>query len=236
MHSALKSDREYLRGLYEAEVIQVDDAVGKLVETLKTLNIHDETLIIVTSDHGEEFFEHDNFEHGHTFYQELLHVPLVFKLPGVSRPRRVKDRVSILNILPTILDLCSISPDPGSIPASSSLARFWEHPAGPAASRPLVSESVLYGESGLAIVFDDMKYIRRGEAGVEALYDLAADPAEKTSLVDHEPVRMRQARKIHDFHDAWSRSVRKRIWRSGMRTTRHDENVRKHLRSLGYIK
>jgi len=236
LHNALLSDRHILQGLYEAEVIHIDDAIGEIVARLKALNIFDETLIIVTSDHGEEFFDHGKLEHGHSFYQELLHVPLVLKLPGASQPRKVKDRVSTLNILPTILDLCSITPDPGGIPLPSSLARFWEDPSSPAWSPVLVAESVLYGEPGLAIVFDDMKYIRRGKAGGEALFHLATDPAEKTSLVEREPARMKQARRILDAHDAWSRSVRKRVWTDGIQTARHDKKIRNHLRSLGYLK
>ena len=76
--------REWVRKLYDDEVRYVDENVGRLLGHLRETGQYDDALIIVASDHGEEFWEHDGFEHGHTLYNEVLRVPLMIKLPGGS--------------------------------------------------------------------------------------------------------------------------------------------------------
>ncbi|MCH7872423.1 MAG: sulfatase-like hydrolase/transferase, partial [Planctomycetes bacterium] len=74
-----REEIEWLRGLYHAEVRYVDDNIGVLMAALKRLGIYEETLIVFTSDHGEEFAEHGGYDHGHTLYDELVRVPLFVK-------------------------------------------------------------------------------------------------------------------------------------------------------------
>ena len=237
LHDSLLKQKELLRAAYDAEVIHVDRAVGRIMDKLKKLKIFDETLVIVSSDHGEEFFEHGHLEHGHSFYQELLHVPLIIKPPRYSRALRLEDRVSIMSIFPTILELCSIAPPAGSLP-SPSIAGWWEPTAD--STKPVsphfISESVLYGESGEAVVFGNRKYIRRNKSRSEELYDLRSDPAEKVSLAASDTEVVNQARKILEAHSAWSRALKKQIWSQGVKLTPQDEEARKLLRSLGYFK
>jgi len=82
------ADKNHLVGLYDGQIRYVDEQVGRLLEALLRTGQRANTIVIVTSDHGEEFWEHGNFEHGHTVYSELLHVPLIIGGPGLS-PRRV---------------------------------------------------------------------------------------------------------------------------------------------------
>ncbi len=242
LHDSLVKQKELLRAVYDAEVIHIDRAVGRVLDMLRNLKIYDETLVIVTSDHGEEFFEHGHLEHGHSFYQELLHVPLIVKPTGHGQARRVEERVSIMSIFPTILELCSVAPPARGLPLPS-LAGWWEtsaHATKPPLSPHFISQSVLYGESGEAVVFHDRKYIRRNETGSksrsEELYDLISDPAERVSLAASNPEIVDRARKILDAQAAWSRALKKQIWTRGVETTPQDEEARKLLRSLGYFK
>ncbi len=82
-------DRERIRDLYHAEVVYMDNRIGRLLESLKRLNLYDESLILFSSDHGEELWEHGSFEHGHTLYQEVLRIPFIVKLPHSTSKERI---------------------------------------------------------------------------------------------------------------------------------------------------
>ncbi|MEE9391298.1 MAG: sulfatase [Planctomycetota bacterium] len=87
--------------LYAAEVRQADFMLGKLVAGLKRDGWWDDTLLIVSADHGEEFYEHGRSRHGHNLYRESTHVPL-YLLGGRVEPRRVQDLVSLIDLAPTL--------------------------------------------------------------------------------------------------------------------------------------
>src|SRR5581483_2594103 len=76
------AEKETVRALYRDEVAGVDAAVGEVVDALDRLGLGDRTLLVVASDHGEEFWEHGGVEHGHTVYDELVRVPLLMRMPG----------------------------------------------------------------------------------------------------------------------------------------------------------
>jgi arylsulfatase A-like enzyme len=100
--------RPWVRELYEGELRYVDDNVGRVLSELKRLGIYDEMLIVFVSDHGEEFWDHDARAHGHTFYDELLRVPLFIKLPGEALRERRGELVCTGSIFPTLLGLAGI--------------------------------------------------------------------------------------------------------------------------------
>jgi len=112
-----------LEKLYDGEVAYLDFHVGRLVDGLADRGRLDETLLVVTADHGEEFFDHGGFEHGHTLYDELLHVPLLVRPPGgAAKPRRVEGVVRLLDLAPTILELMGL-PQPAEMTGRSLIAR-----------------------------------------------------------------------------------------------------------------
>ena len=100
------AQRRNYAGLYDAEIRYTDEAlIGGLVDQLKALGLYDRTMLIITSDHGEEFFEHGAWTHGHTLYNETIRIPLLIKYPA-SREKgtRVKTIVRLTDIMPTILE------------------------------------------------------------------------------------------------------------------------------------
>lgn len=109
-------DIEHIISLYDGEIRQTDDALGKFFEYLEKKGLASNTLIVFTSDHGEEFGEHGRVGiHSHTLFDELLRVPLIMKFPGVLPAGKViEQQVQSVDILPTILDLLKIpiSPHP----------------------------------------------------------------------------------------------------------------------------
>jgi arylsulfatase A-like enzyme len=100
-----------LRSLYDAEVDHADVQFVRFLEMLRYLGMYDDSLIVVVSDHGEEFGEHEGFDHGRTIYEELLRVPLVIKYPHSAWAGSfVDDRVSLVDLAPTILEVAGSGP------------------------------------------------------------------------------------------------------------------------------
>lgn len=93
---------------YDAEIADSDHSVETLFVGLKQLGLLENTLIIITADHGEEFLEHDYVEHAWTVYQESLRVPLIFWAPGYFQDNHISRRVSLVDVLPTVLKLMDI--------------------------------------------------------------------------------------------------------------------------------
>ncbi len=97
--------------LYDGEIVYVDEAFGALMRGLKDRGLTENTVVILLGDHGEEFFEHGGFEHGHTLYDELIHVPLIVSLPGrIGEGARVRNQVRLLDVTPTVFDLLGLEP------------------------------------------------------------------------------------------------------------------------------
>jgi len=116
--------RAEVRRRYSAEVAYTDAQIGRLYDGLESLGRLDDTWFIVVADHGEEFWDHQRFLHGHSFYDELLRVPLVVvpprRLPGsVSRGRTIDEQVRLEDVVPTLLEAIGV-PVPGSLPRSAA--------------------------------------------------------------------------------------------------------------------
>ena len=177
---------------YEGSIRYLDQQVGLLFDELERRILIDNTLVIITADHGEEFGEHDLFEHGHSLYLPSLHVPLVLLYPSrVPGGLRVSEPVSLRDIPATVIDLIGLFGEvefPGN-----SLARYWDaaRKSGRRVAQPLLSEvnvssnvpswfPVAKGNMK-ALLSDEMHYVRNGD-GSEELYDLRNDPQGKNDL------------------------------------------------------
>jgi len=102
-------DINYLKSLYNAEIYLTDREFGRILNYLKNNNLYENTIIIVTSDHGEEFWEHKGTGHGWTLHQHQLKVPLIIKSPTLSQSRKkINEWVGLIDIAPTILDMLGI--------------------------------------------------------------------------------------------------------------------------------
>jgi arylsulfatase A-like enzyme len=96
---------------YDRETHFTDVQVGKLIGTITRLGLADRSIVVILSDHGEEFGEHGYAGHWRTLYREVLQVPLIVWAPGLLAPARVDAPVSLLDVMPTILDLLELPPD-----------------------------------------------------------------------------------------------------------------------------
>ena len=102
------ADLEHILALYDGEIAWVDEHVAKLLSELEARGLAEDTLVVLTADHGDEFFEHGLKGHTHSLYEELLHVPLVVRGPGVPSAVRVPQRVELIDVMPTVLELVGL--------------------------------------------------------------------------------------------------------------------------------
>ncbi|MFP6661873.1 MAG: sulfatase [Myxococcota bacterium] len=175
---------------YLGELLDFDTQVGRLVAALKARGLYENSLIVVTSDHGEEFLDHGYGSHGHGLFEELLRVPLVLKLPGNQAAESVAARVALEDVVPSLLAILGIDP-PAGVEGRSTLAS-----GGTAVSddRPFVATLRLDGRNQSAIVVGDWKLILYAVSGFEKLYDLGADPGEKQNLASGHPEKVAELR------------------------------------------
>jgi arylsulfatase A-like enzyme len=171
---------------YDAAVAYSDAQLGRLLDALRRSGALDRTLVVVTADHGEEFYEHHNWRHGNQLYNEVVHVPLVFHLPGRLPAERREDLSMLVDIFPTIVNLVDGSPaakgldgrplfaaDDGT--ARTAFAEHWSFEGG-----TYVSRMVRRGELKLQETRDEARGQERSE-----LYDLAADASEQRNLLEN---------------------------------------------------
>ena len=226
------AQREWIRALYEAEVRGVDDNVGRVLEQLRQLELYDGAVIAFTSDHGEEFWEHDGQGHGHTLFNEVLRVPLLIKLPDQRLVKRVAQRISSERIAASLLEAADVEFDGADFsgPSLLPLMRGEEVVAAP----PVVSESAIIVDDQQAVVSDEQKYIRSLVTGRELHFDLHTDPGERQSrLADADAV---SARKLLEQHASGASALRERSGITRGESADFDSSTLHRLRGLGYIK
>jgi len=180
------AEKDELIALYDAGVAEVDRQVGVLANRVRELSScgsqgmpHD-PLIVVVADHGEEFWDHGGVEHGHTFYEELVRVPLIFAGAGLAAGDRLSGLTRLIDLPPTGLELLGI-PVPAGIDGESLVARSNGHIRLQARDGVAVCESLLFAEEKVALRTERYKYVSWTN-GKEELYDLASDPAELRDL------------------------------------------------------
>jgi arylsulfatase A-like enzyme/Tfp pilus assembly protein PilF len=218
----------YRSHLYDGEIAFDDAQVGRLFAFLKENNLYERSVIILTGDHGEGLGEHGERTHGFFIYDSTLHVPLLIKIPGAA-PRVVNDEVSLVDVMPTVLQAVSV-PIPGSVQGRSLLALALGRPAG--------GSSNLYAESYLPLLhfrWNQLRSLRsRGMKYIDAprpeVYDTRTDPRELKNLYS-----TRQSL-AHEMHDRLFTLIR-RFTPSGGAAEKEltDPALMERLRSLGYV-
>jgi len=171
--------------LYDGEVAYVDQEVGRLLDELERRELRGATLVVLTADHGEEFLDHGGFEHGHTLYNELVHVPLIFSWPGRIPAATVSLPVAHVDVAPTLCALVGVAGDSGFVGRDLSAAVRGE--TAPAADATILFHGNFWGSAYRGLYRDGYKLIA-GPDRVE-LYDLRYDPHEQFNLSDADASR-----------------------------------------------
>lgn len=222
------ADVQHLQDLYDACIRYTDDQLGALLDALENAELAEETLVIVLSDHGEEFKEHGATKHN-SLFDEVLRVPLVVRLPaslGVA-PARVRPLVRLIDVMPTVLDVVGL-PIPEHLAGSSllPLAAGEEEPA-----RHLFAHWREFDAQALRV--GRWKLIRNPKWS--HLFDLGSDPSERRALERVAPeVRHQLGTDLDRLVEA-SSSYGDSISRSGSQPVPMDAAREGRLRALGYL-
>jgi len=227
---------DYLISQYDAEIFYADAIIRDIFSVLRQNNLYNNSIIIITSDHGEEFMDHGDMGHVKTLYQELVKVPLIIRVPGVE-PRVVNHTVSNLDLMPTVLDVLGISYNPSGMHATSMVPLLTAGEGSSdiqfmtgRASGPWVKLSTLHDDFKLII------NLNRGEHPTYELYDLKEDPFEKNNLIDdpnYESVALSLGMRFSDWVysiDSELESIEQKDVDSDF-----DEETLEQLKTLGYV-
>ena len=112
-HAKTPQDRAHVRALYDGEVAFADAGFGALLQALEQRGLRENTVIVLTSDHGEELFDHGGWNHGHSVYRELAHIPLIVSGPGIPAGVRVPELVSLVDVTPSVLERVKVKGSAG---------------------------------------------------------------------------------------------------------------------------
>ena len=196
--------KNLIQNSYDSCLHSLDKQLGVLFETLKKRGILDNTVVIVTSDHGESLGEHALYEHGESLYRPEIQIPLLVVLPKGKRTAAVvKKEVSLIDLPATILDLTNMADAKPTFPGRS-LAAFWRESSADANQNAVFSElsspnpiNPSFGHSParhgplVSIAEEDYVYIRNQRDGREQLFHAINDPGEATNLAKLESMRPR---------------------------------------------
>jgi arylsulfatase A-like enzyme len=221
-------DVEHLAAIYDRGIAYADYWIGRLLNALADRGLLDRTLVIVTSDHGEELYDHGGVEHSRTYYDEMMHVPLIVRVPGVGRGRVVQQQVGLIDIMPTILDLLGMQAAPS----------FQGRSLVPLIRGRALDERPVFGEAsqvaGLeAVRTGERKYVRAA-GGQEWLYDLRADPQERNDGCAREAAACAALRAALAAHRAAMATAAVRLALPPPAPAHVDQRTRARLRELGY--
>lgn len=251
-YSLSEQDVQFLRDLYDATIFHTDNVFGDVLSFLKDHSLYENTVIIVTSDHGEEFWEHGGTGHGWSLHQHQLKVPLIVKSPTLDQPgRSIDDWVGIIDLPPTILDILGI-PLSNEFQGISLLPLLSK---GDHQARTFAAEASHWGNQkclirdGYSYLFDqyppigeDLFYWKRFirtwriimNYSANELYDLEKDPEEGQNILSENPnlekdMRSNLLKRIRD-------NLALKISGPMANIFELDKKTKKELESLGYIK
>ena len=239
------SDRDKFRleALYDGEISYHDDHLVKVYDELKAQGLLENTVLVITSDHGEEFFEHGSVGHGHSLYEELLHVPLIVRLPDAtgSSEARFSEMVELVDVVPTLCALTGVAQPEGVQGNSLTSQLSGVEPDWPNAA---FSE---FMDGQITARTTRYKLIYRGLS--TTLFDLKNDPRETADLSDERPdafVAMRDIIGLHmgRFVPSGELSSSRAASKTPSEKSRPvhqrenatiDAETRKQLKALGYM-
>jgi arylsulfatase A-like enzyme len=220
-----EADKHYINALYDAGVARMDDVAGSFLEQLEEALDGQPALVFVTADHGEEFWEHQGMSHGQSLHHELLRVPLLVRFPEPRADRVSREPVTLLDIVPTVLDYVGM--EPSAVLPGASLRR------------PIPQRRVRVAEAGeghYALQIGVWKLIRgayktpRWKPDPLQLFNLAEDPGELINKAATEPDR------VADLERLWTEFLSNHRFESKAQPSEGlgAEDV-ESLRALGYI-
>jgi len=222
------NDIEWAKAMYDAEILYVDEWVGRLLEEIRSLGLDERATIIVISDHGEEFQEHGTVLH-EKLYSSVTHVPLMIRLPGGVGAKEVERVVGTIDLMPTLLEMTSV-PIPERVEGTSLLPMMLGL-ENTDRGGTTYSESPYFG-ARRAVVHDTHHLLFTRRDSTVEVYDFRQDTAEQRDLSKtHHDVTAN----LRYLLDQWIESTRPLVDASESQEA-IDEQTEEQLRALGYIR
>jgi arylsulfatase A-like enzyme len=242
------NERQNAIGLYDGEIRYTDEKlIGPLMDRLREIGIYEQTMVVFVSDHGEEFFDHGGWGHGHNLYDESLKVPLIIKFPdSLYKGQRISSIVSLVDVFPTILEAMGVNPSELTIDGRSLFSMIEGKEKKDREFLADIASNVLDSHIPQKITRSrekeklilNQKYAQEdldfflspppSVAPVE-IYDLGQDPKEQNNIANQ---RAELANRIIEGINRIYQEAKKR------KTEKFqiDEELRKQLKALGYIR
>jgi len=198
-------DVRFWRALYDEKIKDADERFAQFVSELKKMGILENTIFILFSDHGTEFYEHKRFDHGFSLYDELIHVPLIFWLPLAKAGMVIEDQVRAIDVMPTLLDLLGAR-IPEKVKKQMQGVSVVKLMRGAHMDLPAFSETDyrFYTCKRAIRTPDGFKFIYSMDTQTRELYDLKKDPAELHNVLETEK---RVAYELEQKLFAWLNSM-----------------------------
>lgn len=223
-----------LRSLYDGEIRFLDDQLSLLWQKLESEGLLDNTMVILAGDHGESIGEHQFLDHGHTLYQEQVHVPLLVLGPGDwTGGKRIVTPVQIMDVFPTILLQAGLTPV--ETIQGRNLAPLLLN-AG-AMDRPVLAELDIDPhprykafQRSLRMILEQQNKLIEASNQMHEMYDLVRDPLEKDNMIRNEPEAAQQMRDRMNDHFRLMGTMRHKGQHGEL-----DPETREKLKALGYI-
>ena len=224
-------DIKRIEALYDSNIAFMDLHVGLILDRLKQLDLYDNTLIIFTADHGEDFLEKNYFHlwlgHSRKLFQEYVHVPFIIKPPQWDRKVEVNEFVELLDLMPTVAEYAGLE-IPQAYVRDGALLRVGKE--GRVEEKPLFSETTSATHQQ-AVVWKGHKLIHYLRRKAELMFDLNEDPREKNNIIDQRPEMRAQLEKA--LAD-WNKAVKESEVAKGGGVRLRQGDIQK-LRDLGYM-
>ena len=234
-----QQDIDHLKALYDGEIRWTDDTLGKLLGAFRRCGALEDTVVAVTADHGEAFYEHGGQGHRYTLYGEEIRIPLVIHYPpSVPAGMRIRPPVHITDIAPTLLDLAGLPPLPHAL--GRSLKPLIRDPAAPWSDTDGICELMVPagGIELFALRRSGWKLIIDLARGSHEVFDLARDPGESRPLAEEDyPISKEALKKLYVETARRLQRALEALPAIGERDTLEFSKLNEaQLRSLGYLK
>lgn len=238
--SMTRRDFEILEALHNSALAYLDMRISEILDWLREAKMLDQTMVVITADHGENFGEHQLMGHGHGLYETLLHVPLIVHYPkGVTQPGRASHQVQTMDVLPTVLTMLG---DPEKMQSSLqgkdllgterhkfTIAEQSKPDLNPFHRRFPGVDVSRYDRALQMIRTDRYKYIW-SSTGQHELYDLPTDPAEEHNLIAQCPdIAQELDQRLNEWRNSFEPAV------PTTEAPEFDEKIKAQLRALGYM-
>lgn len=217
---------------YDGEILRVDDAIAAVLDRLRRQGLLDSTLVIVTSDHGEELQEHGRMGHGKSLYEEVVEVPLVLWDPGLIPPGTRHGSVSLTDVAATALDLLGKGTSADGTDGLDLAAPLETGRRIDGSDRELLLHLDAPGGHYLALRADAWKLVLGRGPYRKELFDLKADPAERVNLLDRAAGRRSFASVAGRLVERYGETVRKSL---APEMGKDDAETREAMAALGYV-